>query len=906
MTWVRGIAAVLATAAVAGSVGAVAAPPAEQSAPPASVALLTTSQSSMVRAGYVRVRVRARKAGAIRLLAMARSGGRLRALAGARLLRFRHRGAKVVHLRLTRFGKAAARSCDPLRMSANARSRTRHARRSKRLKSSVKRGTRDAKLCAAKGKGTTPPGGSAQGGSPAQGIQPLGAIDTSNADRCDFLDPSVCLYPWPNDEFTTPAATPTGRKLNINSQSTPTNRADVHIDVTDQNRADGFSPGNLIVTKVPGLDNQEAFDKTGAVPIWDMAQTYRADQPVVVINAQTKERQLIWAEIDSNPANPADRTLIIRPGTNFDEGGHYIVALRNLRDKNGNLLKPREEFRAYRDDLHTQDAALEARRAHFEDLFATLADAGIERNDLYLAWDFTVASRQSLTDRMLAIRDNAFGEASVAPLPPTITGGLGDSNLADLTVQGDPPVTVGPPSVTDFTPEQDSKIARQVEGKLYVPCYLSPNCNSGSQFLLDSNGLPTRTALPHQASFTCNIPRVAFSDSSPGDTRISLYGHGLLGSRGEVNQGQLKDFAQEHNIVFCATEWSGMACGNLPDQPGFDPENPQGQIQSIFNQVLAGTFPAAPDCDIPTVLAILQDLSNFPKLADRVQQGMLDFLYLGRLMRNPAGFNSLAAFKDGATPILDTQRLYYDGNSQGGIIGGSLAAVSVDNDRATLGVPGMNYSTLLSRSVDFDTYAQGNFEGVETDAGLYDNYPNELERPLNLSLIQLLWDRAEADGYAAHMTSDPLPNTPAHKVMLHVGFGDHQVADVTPEVEARTIGAHINRPVLDTARPRFFGRPAAEKSSAFFGIPSLTFPWNGSALVYWDIGPLRSTQCAAGETSCGVAPAPANDIPNRQGDDPHEFPRRSPLARQMKSDFLKPSGQVTDVCHGPCHAGSWP
>jgi hypothetical protein len=194
---------------------------------------------------------------------------------------------------------------------------------------------------------------------------------------------------------------------------------------------------------------------------------------------------------------------------------------------------------------------------------------------------------------------------------------------------------------------------------------------------------------------------------------------------------------------------------------------------------------------------------------------------------------------------------------------------------------------------------------VETDAGLYDNYPNELERPLNLSIIQLLWDRAEADGYAAHMTSDPLPNTPAHKVMLHVGFGDHQVSDVTPEVEARTIGAHINRPVLDTARPRFAGRPAAEKSSAFFGIPSLTFPWSGSALVYWDIGPMRTTPCAAGETSCGVAPAPPTDIPNRLGDDPHEFPRRASLARQQKSDFLKPSGQVTDVCHGPCYAGSW-
>ena len=68
-----------------------------------------------------------------------------------------------------------------------------------------------------------------------------------------------------------------------------------------------------------------------------------------------------------------------------------------------------------------------------------------------------------------------------------------------------------------------------------------------------------------------------------------------------------------------------------------------------------------------------------------------------------------------------------------------------DFNRAVLGVPGMNYSTLLRRSVDFDQYAQV----------LYANYPNELERPLILSLIQNLWDRGEANGYAHHMTRDP-------------------------------------------------------------------------------------------------------------------------------------------------------
>jgi hypothetical protein len=198
--------------------------------------------------------------------------------------------------------------------------------------------------------------------------------------------------------------------------------------------------------------------------------------------------------------------------------------------------------------------------------------------------------------------------------------------------------------------------------------------------------------------------------------------------------------------------------------------------------------------------------------------------------------------------------------------------------------------------------------GPDTPFGLYDNYPDELERPLIISLIQLLWDRAEANGYAHHMTSDPLPNTPAHEVMLHVGYGDHQVADVTTEVEARTIGARVHRPVLDPGRPRYLGRPPAEKSLSFFGLSSLAYPWNGSALVFWDIGPIRPQPCGgSGEPECdGVGPPPPGNVPPREGEDPHEYPRRMATARQQKSEFLKLDGRVVDVCAGkPCYARNW-
>ena len=174
---------------------------------------------------------------------------------------------------------------------------------------------------------------------------------------------------------------------------------------------------------MPGLETQEAFDQNGLVSIDHPERYDDPAQKVVVINADTGERHPVWAEIDSNPADPADVNLIIRPLENFDEGGRYVVAMRNLVDAGGAPIAPADAFRAYRDNLTTGIPAVEDRREHMEELFEILGDSQIRRSELYLAWDFTVASEESLAGRMLSIRDRAFAE-------------LGDTNLADGTVAG--------------------------------------------------------------------------------------------------------------------------------------------------------------------------------------------------------------------------------------------------------------------------------------------------------------------------------------------------------------------------------------------------------------------------------------------------------------------------------------
>ena len=79
------------------------------------------------------------------------------------------------------------------------------------------------------------------------------------------------------------------------------------------------------------------------------------------------------------------------------------------------------------------------------------------------------------------------------------------------------------------------------------------------------------------------------------------------------------------------------------------------------------------DEDVQNAVTILQDLGKFPSFPDRQQQGMLNQLFLARLMIHAHGFVSDAAFQDGSgNPVIDTSAVFYDGNSQGGIFGGTV------------------------------------------------------------------------------------------------------------------------------------------------------------------------------------------------------------------------------------------
>src|SRR6185369_11099164 len=564
-----------------------------------------------------------------------------------------------------------------------------------------------------------------------------------------------------------------------------------------------------------------------APPLTDLAQSLSPTSPVLLLDADTCAQQLLWVERDARGASTADEALIIRVAKDLKENHRYIVALRDMKNGAGATLPASTTFAALRDGTQTTNLPLEARRPQTEAILDELTACGVTRSSLFLAWDFTTQSTDSVAGRLLEMRDDAF----------TILG----SSAPSFTVYN---VTADP-----FT-----GIAKKITGTYQVPVYLNNDGTAGTYagatMRTDANHVPFNSGDFYTAHYECLIPTSATAGTP---ARISLYGHGLLGHYDEVEAGNVRDMATEHNFAFCATFWTGFS-----------------------------------EDDYVFAAAVVNDFSYFPTFIDVQHQGILNQMFLARLVKHANGFSSDPAFRDLSNqPVIDTSEIFYDGNSQGGILGGVLAAFEQDITRFSLGVPGINYSTLLNRSVDFEDPFYVLFSA---------SYTTSTDRMLILSLAQLIWDRTDPNGHINHVLSDPYENTPAKKALYSVAFGDHQVAPVTVEVAARSNGMYIHTPVLDPGK-------VVDEVTPYYGIPAIpSDPFDGSAMVVWDAGNPQPPHA-------NVPPGPIintdpewNDLAlcaqSSSSGDPHSCPRKTPENRQMKSDFLKTGGAIVDSCGG--------
>ncbi len=577
-------------------------------------------------------------------------------------------------------------------------------------------------------------------------------VPTQDPPSCAEPGVLACLLPWPSNRLTVAdSSTMTVLRLSIPSDAVPINIDGVAMDVTDQNRADGFSPNSVIVFEAPGVD----LLGSGVGDSTDIGRSLEDSNPIKIVDQQTQAKWPFWGELDVQ-----SQLVTLRPATAFLEGHTYEITIGGLLTGTGGVAVP-----------------------------LTMTQ-----------WSFTIASEQSLSGRLLHERSVAYEQ-------------IGD---------GAPAFKVD--SVTEGS-------VRTVEGTFDIPNFLSNDGSPGGHLLFDDAGNPMiNEEFPTYATaFRCVVP-----DQVAAPVPALLYGHGLLGDRGQVDF--FGTFAGQGLITGCAVDWLGMASE-----------------------------------DIVNLAEILADMSRFNEQADRMLQGLIAFQLLGRLTNSADGFVTDPAFQNAdGTPIIAQDSTVFVGNSQGGILGGAASAISTEWKRAVLGVPGMNYSLLLPRSSDWPQF-QATYEAA---------YTKTEDRLMGLALIQLLWDRGENSGYAQHLSANPYPGIEKKDVLLVGAFGDHQVANVSTETLARTIGARVHSPAMRDGR--------SADVLPLWGIEPITYPYSGTALVMWDYG----------TPAPPIGPEPPSDP--LYGQDPHGAGSDEALVLVQALGYLL-SGGLQNVCgEGPC------
>lgn len=211
--------------------------------------------------------------------------------------------------------------------------------------------------------------------------------------------PEVNLaLPWPSNEYTVQDDTSaTGLRLALPADRMPPIKGGGSWNMQYWNELDGFSVMSPLLVKFSDISS------TGLIPWNDIGIYLAANATTVIINAKTGEKVPHWAEVDAH--DPIDPLLVIQPAVPLDWSTRYVVGIRNLITKLGNLIEASDTFKKLRDEGGDQTPE----KNHFDELvFPILANGGFERNQLQLAWEFTTMSRDICVGRAETIRDDAL------------------------------------------------------------------------------------------------------------------------------------------------------------------------------------------------------------------------------------------------------------------------------------------------------------------------------------------------------------------------------------------------------------------------------------------------------------------------------------------------------------------
>jgi predicted esterase len=461
-------------------------------------------------------------------------------------------------------------------------------------------------------------------------------------DDCNPLGDNHCMTPWPNSAFEVADATSTitGRRLAIPATTLPANFEHVHVDPTQWNLADGFSPSAPLMMSFKG-----GVSPDGLIPPDNMDVSTTAQAPTVILDMTTGELVAHFSEIDMRPlatSAPDSQALFLRPAQRLVGGHRYAAAItKQVKAANGKELAVPPGFTALVHGTKTDHPLLEAMRPRFSDVLSALAQAGFPASDLVVAWDFTVASDEFIHSDMIAARDRALAALQNHPI--------------GYTIKSDAPIGDG------------TMIQREVQGTLDAPLFLTNmgTNEDGTVIARDAQGLPAVQGF-YQIPFVAIVPACAYTSTTP--VGMVIYGHGLLGSSQEVAGAVQQTTAAQLCVVFVGTDMRGMSQQDL------------GAVQRT-----------------------LDDASNADQFTEVIEQGLVNHVTLVQAARTTFAQTLFVDAANANKVLVDPSKVTYYGLSQGAIMGTAVMAYEPTMTRGVLGAGGANFSLLLDRSTGWTT-----------------------------------------------------------------------------------------------------------------------------------------------------------------------------------------------------------
>jgi len=444
-------------------------------------------------------------------------------------------------------------------------------------------------------------------------------------------------------------------------------------------------------------------------------ETYSLEISSPVQLINTTTKEKIPILAETDYRSNPDKVLIIRPLKRLSPATTYLVILK----RNITNGQSPENFIFLRDNIPTENNKVEVLKNQYENYFTLAQQKGISRKDIFLMWDFTTGSDENI------IKKNLW----------KIKRYIYSINMNEISYK-----------IKDITYNPDSSdggyIAKYIKGEFRIPLFLSTGMNLIKR---DSdNSILTKDVPFSDANFYVNIPNCITEGTN--NIPVILVGHGFASSAGAtLRKTYFRKLSDSMCSIEIAVKWYGSSWLEL-----------------------IGLYTALLDQDTYPIYALIYTVN-------KLIQAHSNFLLLSRVVKTKQFYDTIGIDFN----KIDTNSIYYFGYSNGGIQGGTFAALTNDVNRFVLNVTGGVWSLIFQRYHNWDDF----------ELPIKSKFDDPVVTTELLFISQLFFDFIDPATYAPYIFNNgEFIDTGKKQILLQESYGDPSVTNISTRILARTMG----------------------------------------------------------------------------------------------------------------------